>query len=248
MFRPDRYTAFLGVVLLTASAGVYFAQVLVFRRTEDTFYYMVQDLAFVPVQVLLVTLILTDLLSRREKRERLDKMNMVIGSFFSEVGRELLRRLEDFDRCGDETRRDLAIPPDWKDRDFRARAGELRAKDRALDSRAADLTALRSHLDEHRNFILRLLGNPNLLEHETFSDLLWAVVHLSEELSFRPEFGGLPDADLDHLSGDMNRAYGRLIAEWLCYVGHLKRDYPYIYSLALRTNPFDPEARVEVAV
>jgi hypothetical protein len=26
---------------------------------------------------------------------------------------------------------------------------------------------------------------------------------------------------------------------------HLKKEYPYLFSLALRTNPFDPEASVE---
>ena len=27
---------------------------------------------------------------------------------------------------------------------------------------------------------------------------------------------------------------------------HLKTDYPYLFALAVRTNPFDPDARVEV--
>jgi hypothetical protein len=27
---------------------------------------------------------------------------------------------------------------------------------------------------------------------------------------------------------------------------HLKSDYPYLYSLAVRMNPMDPEARPEV--
>jgi len=27
---------------------------------------------------------------------------------------------------------------------------------------------------------------------------------------------------------------------------HLKNEYPYLFSLAIRTNPFDPEASVEV--
>jgi len=31
--------------------------------------------------------------------------------------------------------------------------------------------------------LLGLLGNPNLLEHDSFTDLLWAVFHLMEELS-----------------------------------------------------------------
>jgi hypothetical protein len=27
---------------------------------------------------------------------------------------------------------------------------------------------------------------------------------------------------------------------------HLQEDYPYLFSLAVRTNPFDPDAKVEV--
>ena len=44
----------------------------------------------------------------------------------------------------------------------------------------------------------------------------------------------------------MKRAYVLLIREWLDYMSHLRTDYPYLYSLAVRTNPFDPEASPEV--
>ena len=105
---------------------------------------------------------------------------------------------------------------------------------------------LREFLTAQRGFLLELLENPNLLEHEGFSDMLWAVTHLSEELCARPSLTDLPATDLAHLETDMARAYGRLLAEWLRYTEHLKHDYPYLYSFAVRTNPFDPEARIEV--
>jgi len=90
--------------------------------------------------------------------------------------------------------------------------------------------------------MLSLLANPNLLEHDTFTDLLWAVFHLSEELSSRPDLTRLPRTDNDHLSGDMKRAYMLIITEWLAYMKHLKHDYPYLFSLAVRTNPMDVNA------
>jgi hypothetical protein len=52
----------------------------------------------------------------------------------------------------------------------------------------------------------------------------------------------LPKSDLTHLEGDIKRALGLLISEWLGYLKHLKEDYPYLYSLEIRKNPFDPEA------
>ena len=52
----------------------------------------------------------------------------------------------------------------------------------------------------------------------------------------------MPDSDRKHLAGDMERVYGRLINQWTGYMKHLKEDYPYLFSLAMRTNPFDPAA------
>jgi len=89
---------------------------------------------------------------------------------------------------------------------------------------------------------LRLLENPNLLEHESFTELLWAVFHLTEELCSRVDLKQFPDADFQHLSGDIKRAYVLLIAEWLAYMKHLRDSYPYLFSLAARMNPFDPKA------
>ena len=90
--------------------------------------------------------------------------------------------------------------------------------------------------------MLALLENPNLLEHESFTELLWAVFHLTEELACRMNLKELPDTDYEHLSADMKRAYVLLIAEWLAYMKHLKINYPYLFSLAARMNPFDPNA------
>jgi hypothetical protein len=69
---------------------------------------------------------------------------------------------------------------------------------------------------------------------------------LAQELDARKDLQGLPETDSAHLSGDIQRAYRMLLAEWLSYMRHLKEDYPYLYSLDVRTNPFDPEARPEV--
>jgi hypothetical protein len=98
-----------------------------------------------------------------------------------------------------------------------------------------------------KQFLLSLLGNPNLLEHEAFTELLWAVFHLAEELGNRRDVSSLPQSDYDHLIGDIKRVYVLLGAEWLSYMRHLQENYPYLFSLAVRTNPFNPAARAEIA-
>ncbi len=81
-----------------------------------------------------------------------------------------------------------------------------------------------------------------LIEHENFSEALLALFHLADELGSRENFVNLPETDLKHLAGDMNRTYGMLIEQWLFYLQHLKGQYPYLFSLAIRKNPFDRNA------
>jgi len=33
-----------------------------------------------------------------------------------------------------------------------------------------------------------------------------------------------------------------LVHQWLDYMKHLKDNYPYLFSLAMRANPFDQDA------
>ena len=90
---------------------------------------------------------------------------------------------------------------------------------------------------------MRMLENPNLFEHDQFTDLLWAVFHLSEELVLRgEELDNLPKTDYEHLAGDLRRAYSQLTELWLQYTQHLKENYPFLFSLAARVNPMNPAA------
>jgi hypothetical protein len=236
----------LGLLLVLLSAVSYLAHYAIFRDAHHIFIYLVGDIAFVPIEVLLVTLIIHRLLESREKRSILKKLNMVIGAFFSEVGTELLEYFANFDPRSSEIRERLVVTNDWSEREFSTVGRSLAACDCVIGSEKDDLENLRDFLMEKRNFLLTLLENPNLLEHESFTDLLWAVFHLTEELAHRTDVKKLPDTDYEHLAGDMRRAYKLLISEWLDYMKHLKTDYPYLFSLALRTNPFDRNASPEV--
>jgi hypothetical protein len=236
----------LSVMLLSLSVVLYAALYAAFGRAGDIEFYTFLDIAFIPVQVLLVGLVLNRLLAAREKRELLDKLNMVIGAFFSEVGIELLDRLAAFDYDFELVCECLLVKPDWTDKDFELAKKSVDELKRKVDARLAPLDRLRDYLVFKRGFMLGLLENPNLLEHEHFTDLLWAVFHLTDELAARKKLDELTDDDDAHLSGDIRRAYVLLLEEWLSYMQHLQRAYPFMFSLMIRKNPFDPDARVEI--
>jgi len=228
----------LALILIAVSALLYFVHYLIFHDVHHIFIYMVGDLAFLPLEVLLVVVVIERVLAGREKQAMIQKLNMVIGAFFSEVGNDLLQRLLVCFEQSDDIRQHFDVKQSWSRADFKkavAFAGTIKSE---ADLSRLDLSELKRFLVQKRNLLLALLENPNLLEYERFTDLLWATFHLTEELEARESLNGLPKADIKHMAGDTERVYRHLIVEWLFYVAHLKSKYPYLFSLVARTHPF----------
>jgi hypothetical protein len=239
----SRYAVLL---LLIISLLCYAIDYLVFGHAPEIAAGFLGNFAFLPIYVLFVTLVIERVIKERERSAIRQKLNMVIGLFYSEVGTELVRNLGDFLAKPEELTLRLRVNAHWSAREFKDAAEFLKGYELKMDSKMGDLHSLREYLVEKKRFLLGLLENPNLLEHDAFTDLLWAVSHLVQELEARKSLQGLPDTDMKHLSGDMQRAFSYLLREWLVYMQHLKSDYPYLYSLAVRMNPMDPDARPEV--
>jgi len=177
-------------------------------------------------------------LSRRERKSRVQKLNMLVGVFFSELGTRLMKYLSEFDTNLNEIREWLVVDEGWSEDEFIRVESILKNYSPHIDMKAVNLKELHSVLFKRRGCMVRLLPVPALMEHETFTERLYAVFHLAEELSVRESLRGLPETDYDHLGGDMERVQSLLIREWLEYMHHLKSAYPYLFSLAMRTNPF----------
>ena len=97
MKRLFDWKVVIGIFLITLAAVVYYIHFLIFRDAHHIFIYLIGDIAFVFLEVLFVTMIIHGLLVHREKQAIFNKLNMVIGAFFSEVGTELLKKCSSFD-------------------------------------------------------------------------------------------------------------------------------------------------------
>lgn len=241
-----RQLALFTVSLLAASAGLYLIHYLLFRDATHILLYGLGELAFLPIEVLIVSLVIDRLLAASERRAMLTKLNMVIGAFFSEVGTEFMRRVFLLDKNFDKIRQNFMVTSEWTNKTFDSTVQKVISYEYDVHVAGPDLPALKDFLVEKREFMLRLLENPNLLEHESFSELLWSVFHLTEELDARRDVLTLSPADYEHLAIDTKRAYVSVLSEWLNYMKHLKTAYPYLFAMAVRTNPFDPSARAEL--
>jgi hypothetical protein len=242
-----RWKMIAGIALITLTLLLMTVHFLIFQDSHHLFIYFLGDLAFLPVEVLLVSLIIDQMLSSREKQLRMEKLNMVIGIFFSRAGTPLLQRFTEADPCITDLRSQEPAGTGWSPEKFREVQAGLAGRQCAIDPARTDLPALREFLLNDEDFLLRIVENPTVFEHESFTDLILAIAHLTEELKSRGDFTQLPPSDIAHLKGDIERVYSRLVPEWLKYMEYLQRSYPYLFSLALRKNPFDEKANIIIA-
>lgn len=236
------WTFRIALLLVAASALSYTVHYLIFHDVHHIFIYMIGDFGFLFLDVLLVLLIIERLLSSREKKSIMRKLNMVIGTFFSEVGIEFLRRFSDFVENGEQLESEILIGTHWDKKKFRDARSKAESFKYAVIFDAERLEKLRDFLKKNHSFLVRLLENPILLDNQRFTDLLWAVFHLSEELNFRDSLQNLPEGDIAHLKTDLRRAFSKIVSEWIAYTEHLKDKYPFLFSLASRINPLNPNA------
>jgi len=164
------------------------------------------------------------LILKREYQSRTRKVNMVLGVFFSEVGHRLLCLFANHDHTINGAITDLLVASDWTEARFATALKDLKKYKAVINARELNLGQLHFFLNSKRDFLLGLLENPVLIEHEGFSDALLSVFHLLDELTNRNGLKDLPQSDSNHLTGDMTRAYKKLIVQWIIHMRHLKKE------------------------
>jgi voltage-gated potassium channel len=178
------------------------------------------------------------LIQRRQLALHRHRLNMLIGVFYTEVGNKLLHAFSHFDPNINRLRKDFMVTPQWTTAEFQQLKKRLNSYKHNIDPALLDLEEIRAYLQEKGDLLVHQLENPGLVENETYAELLWAIVHLRDELAARPTLKGLPQTDMEHLVVDVERSYSLLTQQWIDYMQYLKNRYPFLFSLALRTNPF----------
>ena len=239
------------IVMILLIIIIYGSNYLVLGDGEHIISYVWTHLGFIPVDILLVAFLLDEIIEKKEKEAMLEKLDMLMSTFFSEVGNELISQLSTVNKYKANTE-NLKSIKDWDEKDFDNKLAELKSStvdfsaQVTLEDREEFLENLRTLLVSKREFIINLINNPNLLEKDEFTGLINAILHLDEELEHRKDLALVNDADFGHLNGDMQRVYDKLIHEWVYYLKYLYKHYPYMIALIIRTNPFDESAEVYV--
>jgi voltage-gated potassium channel len=187
-------------------------------------------------------------LQRRQLILNRQRIHMLVGVFFTEAGNELLRIFTGFDPHIASIRKEFLVTADWKPERYLELKKRLISYEYKIDPAGLELEKIHSFLYAKGDLLIRQVENADLIENENFTGLLWATVHLRDELAARPSLKNLPKADIAHIANDAKRAYGLLTLQWIDYLQFLKIKYPFLFSLALRTNPFveNPDAVIKV--
>jgi hypothetical protein len=183
MKRRTYWLIGFGIALLVISLLLLGAHYALFEDVHWLEKYVVFELAFLPIDVIVVTLILDTLLTAKERKERLEKMNMVIGLFFSEVGVSLLRKITARGQEIGRIQAELARVGDLSPPEYAKLKSTLADFPYNPDMRPQDLAELKELLTAHRGFLVRLLENPVLLEHEEFTSALQAFMTCLQQTS-----------------------------------------------------------------
>ena len=247
MDNHKRWKIKFSIIMVIAIIIIYGSNILVLKDPEHVISYIWTHLGFIPVDILIVAFVLDEIISKKEKEAMMEKLDMIMSTFFSEVGNDLISQLSSVNKHKADTSY-LESIKSWDDKDYENKLKEIKninipfRADVTSEDREEYLTNIRNLLINKREFIVGLLNNPNLLEKEEFSKLLTAILHLDEELEHRPDLSKVTDVDFNHLNGDMERIYNILIHEWIYYLKYLNKHYPYMIALIIRTNPFDANA------
>jgi hypothetical protein len=176
---------------------------------------------------------------RLDETNRRRRASALVGLFYVEIGNALIKILLSADPGIDHLCRQAVVKEDWTETDFQRFRTRIVEHEYRIDYANIPLRELREALEGKTDILLRLFENPSLSEDWSLTEMLRATLHLRQELSLRGSLDDLPESDVRHLSEDSRRVYMQLSKGWLEYVRGLKTVHPYMFSLALRTNPFD---------
>lgn len=231
-------TILLGLGLVGLSAALHAVHYAIFQDLHHILIYLLADIAFIPLEVFFVSVVLERIIEKRDARTITKKINMLVGLFYQEVGNDILTKFVNVDKGLTSNNLDATIDFKWDATKYKKLQSCIKMHKYSVAMEQLDLKGLDLLLTEKKDMVVNLITNPTIHEHGAFSEVLMSLFHLADELKHRP-LDALAKEDIDHLKVDIDRVYRKLAEEWVTYMSHLQVDYPYLFLAAVKSNPFD---------
>lgn len=226
------------LLLLCASALLYAIHYLIFRDLHHLAIFGLHELAFVPLEVILVTLGLDQLVEKTHREEARSKVSIIETLYFNESGGTMLRYLASFDPDAARLRELLQVTEDWHSSDFRQAIRQLKSYPFLLDLDRIDFFGLHYHLSQRHEYYRSMLENPALTQSEAFTEMIMKIYLLWEELDGRTNLYQLPEKDRSYLAELLHEIYRELTEYWLDNVYNHSIHNRFRLHRAIESNPF----------
>ena len=244
MKKRRKETFIIGGALIALSLLLHYGHYLIFNDLHHTLIFLFADIAFIPMEVFFTTLVLDKFLEKRQNQHLFEKLNMIIGVFYTEVGTRLLHEFAESDDDIEDLKENAIVNLNCNETTFKQLEKIVENHKYEVNMGKVDLNSLRNLLDKEKDLLINLITNPTLLEHEEFTEMMMSIMHLREELDSRCS-EHMEDYEINHISADISKAYGYLAKEWVRYMKYLKDNYPQLFIKAVISNPFDRRDKKE---
>ena len=105
------------IIMILLIIIIYGSNYLVLGDAEHIISYVWTHLGFIPVDILLVAFLLDEIIERKEKEAMLEKLDMLMSTFFSEVGNDLISQLSAANKYKTNTE-NLKSIKNWEEKDY----------------------------------------------------------------------------------------------------------------------------------
>jgi len=218
-------------LLILLSFIIYGLQILIFRDFRTTAFYFLQDMAFMPITIAIVTFAVGGLINENTRKEQLSKTRMLTSSFFTEIGTGLmLVMLEPVQNKPDINK--LAVRSAGTDAEVQKIQQHIQEADIVYALDEATYMTTKQRILEEQTAILVMASNPMILEHECFTEMLWSIMHLTDEFRLRGDYQDLSAKDIEHLNVDFIRVLRLMMINWVSNAKYIKDTYPEYYAAA----------------
>ena len=226
----------LGIMLSIFSAILYFANFLMFGDAHHLVKSFSEELAFMPVYIFITAVVAERLLWRSEKNEISRRTNALVGTFFNEIGYDIIKILIKYDSNFNTLKSKIKFDKGWD-------AGTVKSIHKLATSYVYgapkgidDVLEIGELLIARKDFLLILMSNASLIEKDEFSELLLAVNHIYEALKTMGDVSNMSQELIDHIHSDIEKVYRCLIGVWSSYLSTIEKEDPYLYKLTIEQS------------
>ena len=218
----------IGIVvsLVLLSILIYGIQILVFHDLHTTGFYILQDLAFVPISFAITTIVVGQIMDDRQKAESAQKTRMLTSTFFTGLGSQLFEEISKVATM-DISPNDLLCEDEKKIPEQLKRIDEESIQ---IQINKEVFEQIEQLIQAEKMELIELASNPLLLEQECFTQLRWGLFHLLDEFRLRGVYDQLTEADITHYNSDIEKMFRLLLKNWVKNSFFVHATYPNFYG------------------